>query len=215
MALRNEEILRLKYELGYNVTGIGAEVYITYTAVFDRAIQPYLIDVATTSSTAVTAVTGGASTTIVLAANPASTTSTQSLSFVVGSNVVVDVGVSQETSVIAALSGLSATLTLSLAHSGTYPVLLQGAEQTIRDIFTRLDTIKSEMTYVAPKTAGVEQVDEIRLFPRTKKRGDTMDKFASLMWQRDEARRDLAGALGIPYLRDVRSGNGSRSMGMY
>ena len=215
MALRNEEILRLKYELGFNITGIGAEVYITYTAIFDRAIQPYLIDVGTTSSTAVTAAPGGASTTITLAANPVSSSATQALSFVVGSNVVVDVGPAGETAVIAAINSLAITLTLVQAHSSTYPVLLNGAEQTVRDLFTRLDAIRTEMLNVAPKTAGMQQVDELQFTPNIKGRSKTMDKFGALLWQRDEARRDLAGALGVPYMRDVRNRGSGGGMSVY
>ena len=215
MALRNEEILRLKYELGFNITGIGAEVYITYTAIFDRAIQPYLIDVGTTSSTAVTAAPGGASTTITLAANPVSSSATQALSFVVGSNVVVDVGPAGETAVIAAINSLAITLTLVQAHSSTYPVLINGAEQTVRDLFTRLDAIRTEMLNVAPKTAGMQQVDELQFTPSTKGRSKTMDKFGALLWQRDEARRDLAGALGVPYMRDVRNRGSGGGMSVY
>ncbi len=209
MALRNEEIIRLKYELGYNVTGVGADVYIQYSAVFDRAVQPYLIDASTTSATTIPAGAGVAN--ITLASNPASITSTQSLQFVVGSNVVIDVGVAKETSVIQSVSGLTITLNLVNAHSGTYPVVLQGAEQVIRDCFDRLDQIKGEMLNVAPKTAGIAAITgEIEFFSsghQNRKGGRT--KFEDLMFQRTIARRDLAGALGIPYLLDLRSAGGA------
>lgn len=210
MALRNEEIVRLKYELGMNVTGVGAEVYIGYVAIFDRAVQPYLIDVGTTSNTAVTASPTGASVPITVLVNPVSTTSTQALSFVPGSQVVVDVGPNQETTIVQSVAALALTVQLFNAHTGTYPVILQGAEQIIRDIFTRLDVIKSELTNVAPKTAGISKVDEAEFVPRKAGREKSFDKFGSLMWQRDEARRDLAGALGIPYLKDVRKASGGR-----
>lgn len=210
MALRNEEIIRLKYELGMNVTGVGAEVYIGYVAVFDRAVQPYLIDVSTTSSTAVVAAAAGANVAITVASNPVSTTSTQALSFVPGSMLVVDVGPNTETTIVQQIAGLVLTVQLFNAHSGTYPVVLQGAEQIIRDIFTRLDVIKSEMLNVAPKTAGIGKVDEVEMFSKKSGRDRTQDKFGALLWQRDEARRDLAGALGIPYLKDARKASGCR-----
>ena len=215
IALRNEEVLRLKFELGYNVTGIGAEVYVMdgYIAVFDRAVQPYLIDVGTTSSTTVAA--GAGVTAITVAGNPASSSSTQALSFVTGSNVVIDVGAAQETSVVQSMSGLVMTLNLVNAHTAPYPVLLQGAEQTIRDIFARLDAIKSEMLNVAPKTAGIAQVDEIKIHGAQRGRFSMRNKFDDLLYQRDEARRDLAGALGVPYLRDVRSRGGGGAVELY
>ena len=208
MSLRNEEIIRLKLELGFNVTNLGAEPYITYAAVFDKAVQPYLVDVGTTSSTPVVAAVSGAVVSLTIATNPLSLSPTQALSFVVGSNIVVDVGPFLETSTILTVTALVIGVQLTLAHAAPYPVLLQGSEQIVRDLFARLDAIKSEMINVAPKTAGMQQVDEIQFFGNVRGRGKTQDKFASLMWQRDEARRDLAGALGIPYLRDVRRGAG-------
>jgi hypothetical protein len=220
MALRNEDILRLKFELGYNVTGIGAEVYVQdgYIAVFDRAVQPYLIDVGTTSVSPVTSNLVPTITAITLAANPASITATQSLSFVPGSNVVIDLGPLQETSVILSLTGLVATLQLSLAHgtSGAqYPVVLFGAEQFIRDVFARLDAIKSEMLNVAPKTAGIAQVDEIKVYGATRGRTGQRNKIDDLLYQRDEARRDLASLVGVPYLRDVRRRGGGGTLEIY
>ena len=72
MALRPEEILRIKYQLGVSVTLIGAEPYITYLAVFDKAIQPYIIDPSTTSTTAVVAGTTQAITVAAIASTTAS-----------------------------------------------------------------------------------------------------------------------------------------------
>lgn len=217
MALTNEEIVRIKYELGYNVTGIGAEPYITYVALFDRAVQPYLVDAATTSSTSVTAADGGALATLTLASNPSSTSATQATAFVQGSSIVVDVGVAQETSIIQSISGLVITCNLSLAHSGTYPVRLQGAEQIVRDIFARLDRIKSELLNVAPLTAGLSAlVGEVEFFSsgRNNLRGGR-SKFEDLIFQRTVARRDLAAALGVPYLAEMRNAGANSSFEVY
>ncbi len=216
MALRNEEVVRCKWELGYNVTGVGAEFYISYQPIFDRAIQPYLIDVGTTSTTAVVAATAGALVAVTVAANPASVSDTQSLAFVVGGNVVVGHGVSQETSVIESISGLALTMNLFKAHSGTYSVRVQGAEQIIRDCFDRLDQIKAEMLNVAPKTAGLAAVTgELEFFSsgRNNRKGGK-SKFEDLLFQRTMARRDLAGALGVPYLGDF-SGGGGQNFEVY
>lgn len=217
MSLRDEEVVRIKAELGYNITGVGADVYIAYTAVFDRAVQPYLIDPSTTSSTAVTAVAGGASVALTLASNPPSLSSTQSNAFVVGSKVVVDVGAAQETSIITSLNGLSATMVLANAHSGTYPVVLQGAEQFIRDILTRIDAIQAEMLNVAPKTAGLQAlVGELEFVSGGSSRGRPgRNKFEELLFQRTIARRDLAAAIGVPYLADVRGRSGGQLTELY
>ncbi len=211
MALRNEEIVRIKYELGYPINGAGAEFYIGYHAVFDRAIQPYLTDLSTTSSTAVTADEDGASVAITVAANPAITngSSTQTLAFVVGGNVVIGHGPSREESVIESIAGLILTMTLFNAHTGTYTVAVQGAEQIVRDCFDRLDQIKTEMLNVAPKTAGLAAlVGEVELFSsgRNNRKGGR-SKFEELIFQRTIARRDLASAIGVPYLPDMGGGD--------
>lgn len=209
MALRNEEITRLKFELGYNVTGVGAEPYITYQAVFDKAVQPYLIDLGSTSSTTVVAVDGGAVTTIYIAANPVSPSSTQALTFVSGSSIVVDVGPSQEDATVQYVNGLAITVNLCKAHTGTYPVLIQGAERIVRDLFLRLDTLKDQIANIAPITAGVERSDEISLYGGGVNNRRGRSKFEDLIHQRTVARRDLAAAVGVPYLTDIRRGAGA------
>ena len=196
---------------------MGADAYIQYIAVFDRAVQPYLIDVGTTASTTVVANALGAITTITVAANPVSTTSTQALSFVVGSNVIVDVGPAAESAVVTAISGLAFTMTLFNAHSGTYPVILQGAEQIIRDCFARLDQIKNEMLTVAPRTAGLAALTgELEFFSsgRNNRKGGK-SKFEDLLFQRKIARMDLAGALGVPFLDSSRPSGGGTSFEVY
>lgn len=224
--LRIEEIIRCKFECGYNVTGAGAEPYVSYVAVFDRAVQPYLIDLSTTCASVVTAVSTGATVPITLAANPstigsvgATTTTTQPFAFVQGSYISVDTGPNAETAQIQVLSGLVAYVQLFLAHgvNGAYPVAVMGAEQQIRDIITRLDVIKVEMLNVAPKMAGIAQVDEIKIYASARKasKGASMSKFDELVYQRLTARRDLCGAIGIPYLPDVRMSSTSAGYEIY
>lgn len=208
MALRYDEVLRCKSECGYNVVGVGAEAYglNSYNAMFEKAIEPYLTDYATTSSTAVTANASGATVAITLASNPTiAGLANQTLAFVQGAKISVDVGPAFETSSIQVISGLTAYCLLYNAHgaNGSYPIVLCGAEQVIRDYIARLDVIKDELTNVAPYSAGVETVEgKTKLYASMPQR--SRDKFESLLAQRLQARRDLAGALGIPYLPDVR-----------
>lgn len=213
MSLRPEEIDRCRFELGVPLTRIGAEPYIAFIALFDRVIQPYLFDNATTSSTTVTAVAAGAVATLALAANPFIPGSSTILTFQVGTSCLVDVGPSQETGVIQSLTGLNAQITLVNAHSGTYPVSAVGSEQIVRDILTRLDVIRVALQTIAPPSAGVESVDDIRMFPAgSGRKGKVLDKFQSLVMQRKQAREDLGEALGCGTFR--RSGGGS-SIGVY
>lgn len=209
VALRTDEILRIKGECGYNVTSVGGEAYALggYVALFDKVIQPYLVDLGTTSTTVVVASSLGAFATLTLASNPAATGNvTQPLAFTVGSNVVVDVGTAAENSTITVLSGLTAMCLLFNAHgtNGVYPVVLKGAEQFIRDYLTRIDIINAQLN-LAPLQGGVKKVDEVELFGSSG-RTKTKDRFESLVAQRLQARRDLCLALGIPYLPDARRG---------
>lgn len=215
MALRAEEILRCKWELGVSVTLSGAEPYITYLAVFDKAIAPYIIDPTTTSSTIVVASANptGQQVMLSLASIPVIAGSSTP-AFSVGTSVTVDVGPNSETAQIEILSGLSAWITLANAHgaSGAYPVVMSGGEHVVRDILTRLDVIKNELTNIAPKTAGIEQVDEIKVYAATTagSRRGTRDKFESLVQQREQARDDLGEAVGFPNLRRMKRGGYGR-----
>ena len=203
MSLRPEEIDRIKWELGVSMTRLGAEPYITYVAIFDRVIQPYLFDNSTTSATSVA--TAGTQA-ITLAANPTPPNNV-GLTFNVGTTIVVDVGPQQETAVIQVLSGLSATITFANTHTSTpYVVSPYGSEQIVRDIFARLDVIKSELLNVAPRTAGMQQVDEVKVYPSSPigGRSSSKDKFDSLVAQREQARNDLAEAVGFENLRNLR-----------
>src|SRR5437879_6148209 len=103
MALTSEEIDRCKLELGYPGTRIGAEPYITYSAVFDKAILPYLTDTGTTSTS-------------VVAIGNAAMVLGSPTGFVVGSKIVIDVGPLQEFSDVLVLSGSTITAPVTIAH---------------------------------------------------------------------------------------------------
>ncbi len=215
MGLRAEEVLRMKWELGVSITLLGAEPYITYLAVFDRAIQPYIIDPSTTSTTlvAASAIATGQQVAVTVTTIPL-LAGTFTAAFTVGTTVTVDVGPAAETSQILVVSGTTIWLTLVNAHgaSGAYPISMAGGEQVVRDILSRLDAIKSELTNIAPKAAGIEQIDEVRIYPATTtgSRRGSRDKFESLIQQREQARDDLGEAVGFPNLRTMRKRGGSR-----
>jgi hypothetical protein len=182
-------------------------------AVFDRAIQPYIIDPTTTSSTAVSAAPSGAAVALTVAAIPVIAGSSIP-AFTVGTTVTVDVGPASETAQIAIVSGTTIWLTLTNAHgaNGAYPVAMAGGEQVVRDILTRLEAIKNQLTNFAPLSAGVQQVDEIKMYSSTPgaSRRSSRDQFESLVQQREVARNDLGEAVGFPNLRTVRRGTGGR-----
>jgi hypothetical protein len=211
VALRAEEILQIKYELGVSVNLIGAEPYITYVAIFDKAIAPYIIDPTTTSVTPVTAAPTGAAIALTLAAVPVIAGSTTP-AFTVGTSVNVDVGPNAETAQIQVLSGLTMWVTLFNAHgtNGAYPITMSGGENVVRSILQRINAITAELTNIAPTTAGVEQVNKIKLYASSRHRQGSREKWESLVAQREQARDDLGEAVGFTNLRKKRRSAGGR-----
>jgi hypothetical protein len=211
MALRPEEILRIKYQLGVSVTLIGAEPYITYLAVFDKAIQPYIIDPSTTSTTAVVA---GTTQAITVAAIPL-IVGTSTPAFVAGSYLTVDVGLAQEVVQAIVVTGTTVYGTFAFAHgaNGLYTVAMAGGEQVVREILTRIATIETKMNSIAPNVAGVNQADEVSFHPSSTvaSRRGTRDTFESLTQQREQARDDLGEAIGFANLRRLKRQSGMSS----
>jgi hypothetical protein len=230
MALKYEEIQRLKWELGFNAVNVGAEIYVLngYAAVFDAAIAPYLIDQGSVSATVLTAQPAPTTVAVTVAANPpikGAVVNVYGQAFQVGTKVVVDVGPNQETDVIVQSvdpTGLVLTMALQNEH-GTlagYPIVLQSGEYIARDILVRLDILNQQLKGIAPVTAGVAQADEVKFFAHKAggRQGGQSDVFGGLMAQRDMARKDLAALLGIQNLWELRGKNpdsGSLSFGRY
>jgi hypothetical protein len=191
--------------------GVGAELFTLegYAAVFDSAIEPYLIDQGSTSTTAVTAASPAANVQITVAANPAITGANVNVYgsvFRVGSHLVVDVGPQQEVDIIVqAISGLVLTVALANAHGPTvYPVVLKGGEWVVRDIIVRLDAVNAQLKGYAPTIAGLKKADETEFYASQKGRRGQKNAAEDLYDQRDMARRDLCTALGIPNLWEMR-----------
>jgi hypothetical protein len=210
VSLRAEEILRVKFALGVSVTLIGAEPYITFLAIFNVAIQPYIIDPTTTSSSVVA---GSSQPTAIVVASIPVIAGSVTPAFTVGTTVTIDVGPTAEQSQILTISGTTIWVTINNSHgsNGAYPVTMAGGEQVVRDILARIATIEGQLSNFAPQSAGVEQVDEIKLYPATTtgSRRGSRDMFESLVQQREQARDDLGEAVGFPNLRTVKKSRGN------
>jgi hypothetical protein len=195
MPLTDAEVARVKAELGYNLLTIGALPYIGHAQIFDNVIQPYLDGgAATTSSTAVTAATSPTPVALTLAA---------ATGFAAGVRVVVDVDTRQEVVTAQSLAGSILTVQLSLAHSGTYPVIVEGGESIVRDILRKIDGVRTQLNNAA-STAGIKQVDVIEFHGSTSATSQyTTLKGALAFW-----RGELASVLGIPDLHALRSSAG-------
>lgn len=205
MALLTSEIQRIRYELGYNVVQI-ANPYITTFALFESVIQQYVQGGATTtSSTAVTAAT---------TPTPVALTLASATGVSVGDTLVVDVDDRQERAIISALSGAVATVALSKAHSGTYPVTVEGGEAIVRQILRQLAIFTGEggddgLLAQAAAGAGVKKVDEIEFFGGGGSGSDASAAFDAKKRAREYFRDELASALGVQNLRKVRKGQGN------
>lgn len=213
MALTDAEVQRIRYELGYPNMTTAAEPYIGIAAVFEQVIQPYLLSGAsTTSSSPVTAATTPTPTAVILSS---------ATGFAAGNVVIIDVDARQERATIQAISGSTITVQLSLAHSGTYPVTVEGGESIVRDILRELRLLASGMNGSAgvmttmQSRLGLKKVDDVEFFGG----GNTLasqgiDPLTQVLSLREYWRDELARALGIVRLNARGSGGGS-DIGVY
>ncbi len=155
MALLTSEIARIKAELGYNVLSNGAAPWVLNVSIFEQVIQPYLTGgTATTSSTGVSAQGEPTQTTLTLAS---------ATGFSAGDRVVVDVDSRQEIATVQSVSGSTITLLLSLQHSGTYPVIVEGPETIVREILRYIRETKEKLSQQYG-SGSLKKVDEIEFY---------------------------------------------------
>jgi len=201
VALLDSEVIRLRAELGYNVLTVGAEPYIGVVSIFDLVIKQYTQAGATTTS----------ATTVAAASTPTPATITldAATGFSALQTVVLDVDSRQERATIQSITGSAATLLLAKAHSGTYPVTVEGGETIIREHLARLRALGDEFAAGGSVlgAAGVEQVDEIRFASGGRLEG--------LVQQRDELRDELAALLNIPNRNKRRNRGGASRVVVY
>lgn len=190
MALTTSELRRVRQELGYHLLTVDAEPYISYTSLFDQIIAPYLTSGAmTTSSTTV-------------AARPTPTAVALTLASATGfslfDRVIVDVDDLQEVATVRSVSGSVVTLLLTKAHSGSYPVSVEGGDGIIRELINKIRSVKAEMANVAGE-GSLKSVDEISFYQT-----GNATAFGNLANQLKYWREELAAALGIVSLWELR-----------
>lgn len=151
MALLDSEISRIKWHLGFTVVGIGAEPRIDYVALFDQVIKPYVGSNATTTSS--TAVTSSSTPT------PVTLTLASAANFNASDKVVIDVDSRQERVTVQSVSGATISVILSKAHSGTYPVSVEGPDTIVRDVLQRCDDAWAAYS-TALSSAGLKQLGQ-------------------------------------------------------
>jgi hypothetical protein len=199
MPFTTAELYRLKAELGFNLLSNDASPYIGITAWFDTVVNDNIAsEVATTSSTTVTAATSY---------TPVALTLASATGFAVGARVCVDVDSRAEWATIQSLAATVATVQLKGAHSGTYPVVLDGPIPIARECLRRIDEVKREMAATFG-TGQLKAVDEVSFYQA----GSTRTLFGNLGQQLTYWRNELGAALGIAPQWSQSSGCGSLSV---
>lgn len=203
MALLPSELARCKFELGYNALSLSSLPYAIdgITAIFEQIVAPYLQAGALThSSTAVVATSSPTSVTITLVSGTG---------FSVGDAVVIDQGDAQETAFVQVIAGTSLTVALVNAHSGTYPVTVEGGESIVRDILRECRALGGPGGSIsgAASSAGIKIADkgDVEFFPNSSNGGGEL---ATLLELQRYWRNELATALGVENLREARAGAG-------
>ncbi len=195
--LHTSEVQRLRYELGYNVLQVGAEPYIGVTQMFEQVVQQYTTAGATTTST--TAVVASES------PAPATLTLASATGFAAGDRVVVDVDELAEVATIRALSGSTIVVLLHFAHTGTYPISVEGGEGIIRELLAELRRWMGNGGYIRTlaQTNGLKKVDEIEFDGNM-----TLSRRRELDAMRMSLRDELASVIGCPNMWRERGQSG-------
>lgn len=188
MSLLPSELDLIRYELGWNELTTGAEPYVGVAALFDRVVLPFLRSgLITTSSTAVTAATPAAPVALTLAAVSGTNTQGTTVTVSAGDKLVIDVDDLQESATVESISGNIVTVPLSLAHTGVYPVTVEGGESLVRSILRRCRKVSASIES-AMDNAGLKKVDEVEFFPSA---GGGSSMFGDLVAQQKYWRNEL------------------------
>jgi len=197
VALLQSELDRIKAETGWNLLDVGALPYIGVTSLFEQIIGPNLrAGAVTTSSTPVSA--------SFPVASLATLTLASATGFTAGARIVIDVDARQETVTLESISGATIAALLTNAHSGTYPVTVEGGESIVREYLTNIRNVKAKMAQ-AFGAGSLKAVDEVQFYDT---KGQTL--FGVLGEQLKFWRDELASVLGIASMWRRNSGGGSR-----
>lgn len=207
--LLDAEIARIKSELGFNLLNIGAEPYIGITRYFEQVAIPNLNTASiATSSTTVTASdpTSGPS--------PVSLTLSSATGFAMFARVVVDVDDVSEMTTVRSVSVNTISVSLSLAHSGTYPVCVESGETLVRYYLARCRSMADKIDEAA-ETAGLKSADkgDVVFFGGPDERSRLVSLRSELTEYRSQLCSLLFGVGNISQLRMSGGGSGRIALG--
>lgn len=208
MALLESEVLRIRAELGYPLLSNSAAPYVGgFYALFEQVIAQYVQAGATTTCSTVVA-EAEVPTPVTLALASAA-------GVAAGARIVVDVDVRQEVVTVQSLSGSNVTALLSLPHTGTYPVTVEGGETIVRECLRELSNLRTTISALRNRVGLKKAGEEIEFFGG----GSTLasqgiDQLTQVLQLQEHWRNELARALNVARLNGPGAGGGS-SISMY
>jgi hypothetical protein len=203
MGISNAEIVRLRAELGYNAVQVS-NPYLTSYALFETVIAQYVeAGGDTTSSTPVIAQSSPTAIALTLASVP---TDSNGNALVALDQVVIDVDSLLERVTVQSISGSVITVLLQLAHSGTYPVSVDGGVAMVREKLAYIRNLTAQIQKMM-KAAGVSKTDDVE-FHKPNDMVRVLGPAGAVWEQREWERAELADFLGVVYLRGMREQGG-------
>jgi hypothetical protein len=190
--LSEDEIARIKRELGDHVMDVGAEPYFGYRSAY-AVVRDYVSSSSTPATSSATTVAAAGATTITVASATGLTT---------GTRVQLDVDQSRETVTVRDVTGLVVSVICRKPHSGTYPVEIESALTLVRGLISDLIEIEQGRLPDTFATAGIKRVDEVEF-------RDGADPSLALDQARARLRRELAHAVGLGSTFDAGRGVGA------
>lgn len=185
--LTDGELQRLRYELGANVVGVGAEPYIGHQQVFDL-IQDNLQSDATEPAISATSVTTAGSATLTL-------DSVSGISQF--DRLVVDTDDQYEIVTVQRVSGSTITARFQKTHTTPYPVEKESGVTLVRCKLWTLGSLERQI-HEASANAGIKRVDEVEFFGRSEG-GSALENLAR---QQAMHRRELASLVNLEQVLD-------------
>ena len=113
---------------------------------------------------------------------------------------MIDVDARQEIATLQYITGTLATFLLSLAHSGTYPVVVEGPITLARERLNRIEETKHELAQQYGWGA-LKKVDEVEFY------NTSQSHFGAIGDQLAFWRNELASVLGLENLWNRKQGS--------
>jgi hypothetical protein len=181
--LSDAEAQRLRYELGLNVVGIGAEPYIGHAQII-AIIQQYLASDVQDPTYSTSAVTATGSNLLLVGSTTGLTA---------GTPVILDVDDLAERVVIKSVGINTITVNCRKLHSASFPVEIESGLTLVRGRLATLSSLDDKII-AAADAAGIKQVDEV-VFQDATSFG--MSVLGQLKTQQTMHRRELASLVNM------------------